>query len=185
MDASTVRERLLEHAQTLLMARGYNGFSYRDLSALVGVKTSSIHYHFPSKDQLALAAVEAYSAAAREAMDRIPDTLAPDVRLRRFADGAAHLVHRGEYVCLCGMLAADLASLPESVRQAVRAYFDMNEAWLAAVLAQGQAQGVLVVKTSPQAAARALMAAFQGSVLAARLFGEPRRAVEVVDAWLA
>jgi TetR/AcrR family transcriptional repressor of nem operon len=30
MDKNTVREALLDHAQTLLMTRGYNGFSYRD-----------------------------------------------------------------------------------------------------------------------------------------------------------
>ena len=35
-DKNTVREQLLDHAQVLLMTRGYNGFSYRDLSALVG-----------------------------------------------------------------------------------------------------------------------------------------------------
>ena len=46
-DKNTVREQLLDHAQILLMTRGYNGFSYRDLSTLVGVKTSSIHYYFP------------------------------------------------------------------------------------------------------------------------------------------
>src|ERR1700737_5614654 len=60
-DKNTVREQLLDHAQALLMTRGYNGFSYRDLSALVGVKTSSIHYYFPSKDDLVLEAVNAYS----------------------------------------------------------------------------------------------------------------------------
>ena len=30
--APTVREQLLDHAQTFLMTRGYNGFSYRDLA---------------------------------------------------------------------------------------------------------------------------------------------------------
>ncbi|MGI4985600.1 MAG: TetR/AcrR family transcriptional regulator [Janthinobacterium lividum] len=184
MNTSTVREQLLAHAQTLLMARGYNGFSYRDLALLVGVKTSSIHYHFPSKDQLALAAVEVYSATARETMARIPADLSADARLRLFAHGAAHWLRRGEYVCLCGMLAADMASLPESVQAGVRAYFEMNEAWLATVLADGRDEGVLVVRGTPEASARTLMAAFQGSVLAARLFGEPSRVAEVIDAWL-
>ena len=50
---TTVREQILDHAITLMMLRGYNGFSYRDLSELVGVKTSSIHYYFPSKEDLA------------------------------------------------------------------------------------------------------------------------------------
>ncbi|WP_438876632.1 TetR/AcrR family transcriptional regulator, partial [Bacillus cereus group sp. BC7] len=56
----TVREQILDHAITLMMLRGYNGFSYRDLSDLVGVKTSSIHYYFPSKDDLVLEAVSVY-----------------------------------------------------------------------------------------------------------------------------
>ncbi|MGI4862182.1 MAG: TetR/AcrR family transcriptional regulator [Janthinobacterium lividum] len=184
MNTSTVREQLLAHAQTLLMARGYNGFSYRDLSVLVGVKTSSIHYHFPSKDQLALAAVEAYSATARETVARIPADLPADARLRLYVDSAAHWLCRGEYVCLCGMLAADMASLPENVRAAVRGFFTANEAWLATVLADGQAEGVLAVRGTPQACARTLMAALQGSVLTARLFGEPSRVAQVLDAWL-
>jgi TetR/AcrR family transcriptional repressor of nem operon len=60
---STVREKIVGHAITLMMLRGYNGFSYRDLSELVGVKTSSIHYYFPAKDDLVLEAIHEYSKA--------------------------------------------------------------------------------------------------------------------------
>ena len=47
MKTQSVREQLLAHALELIQRRGYNGFSYRDLAELVGVKTSSIHYYFP------------------------------------------------------------------------------------------------------------------------------------------
>ncbi|MCY0385722.1 TetR/AcrR family transcriptional regulator [Robbsia sp. Bb-Pol-6] len=184
MNPSTVREQLLAHAQTLLMARGYNGFSYRDLSGLVGVKTSSIHYHFPSKDQLALAAVEAYGTAVRDAVACIPDDVDADVQLRLFAQGTTQWRDGSEYICLCGMLAADIASLPESVRAAVRAFFEANEAWLAKVLARGRADGTLTVKGTPETSARTLMAAIQGSLLAARLFGAPARVDEVFASWM-
>jgi len=76
MGKNTVREALLDHAQTLLMTRGYNGFSYRDLSGLVGVKTSSIHYYFPTKEDLALEAVNAYSADVMSSIYAI-DSSAP------------------------------------------------------------------------------------------------------------
>ena len=65
---SPVREQLLEHTLVLLGTRGYNGFSYRDLAELVGVKTSSIHYYFPTKEDLALAAVQTYAANIGEIM---------------------------------------------------------------------------------------------------------------------
>ncbi len=42
----------------LIRTRGCNGFSYRDLAEHVGVKTSSIHYYFPGKDDLLYEAVE-------------------------------------------------------------------------------------------------------------------------------
>ncbi|MFY1975969.1 TetR/AcrR family transcriptional regulator, partial [Achromobacter dolens] len=53
-----------------------NGFSYRDLAEHVGVKTSSIHYYFPGKDDLLYEAVEAYSARALASVRSI-DTAQP------------------------------------------------------------------------------------------------------------
>ena len=50
MKTQSVREQVLEHTLVLIRRRGVNGFSYRDPTELVGVKTSSIHYYFPSKD---------------------------------------------------------------------------------------------------------------------------------------
>src|SRR5215472_18065558 len=72
---STVREQVLDHAITLMMLRGYNGFSYRDLSELVGVKTSSIHYYFPSKDDLVLEALKEYIARMSERIRSIDMSL--------------------------------------------------------------------------------------------------------------
>lgn len=52
--------KILTVAQDLLQRKGFNGFSYRDLAAEIGIKTSSIHYHFPTKDDLALNLVRNY-----------------------------------------------------------------------------------------------------------------------------
>ena len=80
---TTVREQILDHAITLIMLRGYNGFSYRDLSSLVGVKTSSIHYYFPSKDDLVLEAVNAYSNEVLGALHGINASLAADTMVKK------------------------------------------------------------------------------------------------------
>ena len=42
MNTRSVREQLVEHALVLIRRRGFNGFSYRDLADLVGVKTLSL-----------------------------------------------------------------------------------------------------------------------------------------------
>jgi TetR/AcrR family transcriptional regulator, transcriptional repressor for nem operon len=82
---------------------------------------------------------------------------------------------------LCGVLSADIASLPDKVRQAVQAFFRANENWLAKVLAEGEIQQTLNANGQSEATARALFAAFQGSLLASRLFQARARLDEVIQ----
>ena len=179
----TVREQILDHAITLMMLRGYNGFSYRDLSDLVGVKTSSIHYYFPSKDDLVLEAVAAYSDEVLSAMRAIDPALPADVKLSLYTKMFGRTLGDGNLICLCGMLAADIETLPENVRQAVQAFFTANERWLAELLKQGVKEGTLQFSGEPETAARTLYAAFQGSVLASRLFHTRARLEDVEAVW--
>lgn len=175
----TVREQLVELALMFLMTRGYNGFSYRDLAEKVGVKTSSIHYYFPTKEDLVLEAIKAYDAAVAAGVSQIDEALPAQRKLAMYASEFGRLID-GRRICLCGMLAADIETLPENVRQAVQASFGQHEAWLTKVLTDGVADGTLRVTTTPAQAARALFAGFQGGVMASRLFGTPSRLDEVV-----
>lgn len=181
MEQTTVREQLLEQAITLIMLHGYNGFSYGDLSRLVGVKTSSIHYYFPSKNDLIFEAVNRYAAQVADQLRAIDAGLPADVKLSRFATMFGKTLGDGDRICLCLMLSADFSSLPNDIRQAIQAFFKTNENWLAVVLAQGADERTLRFNGPPENAARALFAAFQGSVLTSRLFGVKSRIEDVVD----
>ncbi|WP_028225235.1 TetR/AcrR family transcriptional regulator [Paraburkholderia ferrariae] len=181
---STVREQILDHAITLMMLRGYNGFSYRDLSELVGVKTSSIHYYFPSKDDLVLEAVHQYSGEVMAGLKAIDASQPAEAKLAVYTKLFGKTLGDGNQICLCGMLAADIESLPEVIREAIQAFFRANESWLAKVLAEGAAQGTLVVNGSPESAARTLFAALQGSVVASRLFHTRSRLEDVSAMWM-
>lgn len=178
MNTATIREQLLSHAQALIRQRGYNGFSYRDLADLVGVKTASIHYYFPSKDDLLIEAIEDYAAQEASLMQAIDTKLPANERLDRYA--AMFKSTPGDQVCLCGMLAADFASVSDRARRAVQAFFRTHEAWLAKVVADGQRDGTLSWSGDPEVAGRYLFAAFQGALISARLFQKPARLHDVV-----
>jgi AcrR family transcriptional regulator len=60
---------ILDSARVLMMDRGYNGFSFRDIAAEVGIKSASIHYHFATKADLAEATARAYREAFNAALD--------------------------------------------------------------------------------------------------------------------
>ena len=43
------RSRILDVAEQLVQTRGFNGFSYADISAELGITKASLHYHFATK----------------------------------------------------------------------------------------------------------------------------------------
>jgi len=57
---TTTADRILDSAQTLVQVRGYNGFSYADISAELSITKPSIHHHFPTKAALAEALIARY-----------------------------------------------------------------------------------------------------------------------------
>ena len=45
----TKKQELLAVAQNKVREGGYNNFSFRELAKEVGIKSASVHYHFPTK----------------------------------------------------------------------------------------------------------------------------------------
>ena len=40
---------------------GYHGFSFRNIADAVGIKSSSVHYHFETKEKLGIATTKRYA----------------------------------------------------------------------------------------------------------------------------
>jgi TetR/AcrR family transcriptional repressor of nem operon len=165
-------EQILDAAQHLVQTRGYNAFSYADISAQVGIRKASIHYHFPSKSDLGKALVARYRETFRKKRAQI-DRKTNDPRLKLdqyvqlYFDGL-----RDERLCLCGMLAADFNTLPQAVREEVKSFFADNEAWLAKVLTDGCQAGVIRCDGLAEVEAQLLLAGLQGAMLVARSCGD-------------
>ncbi|MEM6455105.1 MAG: TetR/AcrR family transcriptional regulator [Acidobacteriota bacterium] len=160
--------RLLDAAQQLVQARGYNAFSYKDLAAEIGIRTASIHYHFKTKADLGAALMDRYLDDLDDALTTI-DRAGGDARARlaAFVD-TYRLTESQGMLCLCGSLAADLATLPEPVGQRVARFLTRSETWVRDTIARGAAAGELAVDGDPSALATTLIASLQGGLLLAR-----------------
>jgi TetR/AcrR family transcriptional regulator, transcriptional repressor for nem operon len=166
---------ILDVAEQLAQTRGYNGFSYADIAAQLGVTKASLHYHFPSKAQLGTALIDRYQKTFGNALDAIDrKTEEPAEKLRRYVD-LYDSVLRNDRMCLCGMLAAEYATLPAPMQEGLTSFFDANERWLTAVLHGGVQIGVFVLTESANARARVLLGALEGAMLVARSYGDSHR----------
>ncbi len=175
LELSPKAGEIATHARALLARGGYNGFSYADISARVGISKASIHHHFPSKAELVRSVVALYRAEAREGMamlDRHLDD--PLAQLNAYADYWANCIGDGSLpLCICAMLAAEMPAIPPEVAAEVQAHFRELAAWLATVLEKGVERGQFRLPGSADAAAQAFMACVHGAMLAARGFGDP------------
>lgn len=166
VDTST---RILGVARHLVQTRGYNGFSYADVAEEVGVRKASIHYYFPSKGDLGRELVVRYREDFARSLARIErENGDPVVRLNEYAELYRAVLRDEQRMCLCGMLAADLATLPEPVGDEVRRFFDENTTWLARVLHEGREAGALDYDGTPETEARLLLSTLEGAMLVAR-----------------
>jgi TetR/AcrR family transcriptional repressor of nem operon len=168
-------QRILDVAERLVQKRGFNGFSYADIAAELGITTASLHYHFATKAQLGEALIDRYTQRFNEALAAIearPDP-AP-AKLAAYADLYAGVL-QAERLCLCGMLAADYDTLPDGMRTSVVEFFDENEVWLARVLEKGLEDGTLRYQGSAVEAARVIVCALEGAMLVARPYGDSAR----------
>ena len=173
----TTATRILDEAERLTQTRGFNGFSYADIAAVVGTTKAALHYHFPSKADLGNALIARYAERFFAALDAIDASGARGAsaseRLRRYIRLYADVLSQ-DRLCLCGMLAAEYTTLPETMGQALRAFFSRNEGWLAGLLEAGRRAGTLRFDGPPEESARALTATLEGAMLLARAHGDPR-----------
>lgn len=165
MLVTDTRERILDTAQRLAQQRGFNAFSYADVAAAVGVRKASVHHHFASKDDLELALVRRYSSQFEQALERIDaEHRSARDRLRQYG-----LLYRGTLeaggICLCGMMASDIAALPDLLRPPLHAFFAQQAQWLGGVLLAGRRLGELAFVGPPLRRAQSLLATLQGGLI--------------------
>jgi TetR/AcrR family transcriptional repressor of nem operon len=174
-EAEDTSARIVDLVEGLIMERGFNAISYRDVSDAIGIRKASVHYHFPSKADLGAAVIRRYvaklDAVTVPAASLGKSDIAPafEAFLAMFAE-----VARQKRVCLGGVLGAEYETLPEPMKTEVRVFYAKAEDWLAEVLQSGLERGVFAFDACAQEIAAAMIAMLEGALIIARAMGEPK-----------
>lgn len=172
----TMKDKILDAAEKRVRAGGFTAMSFRDLASDVGIKSASVHYHFPTKHDLAEALVTRYADQFKARLDEIDQTaLRP--ALKAYTALFADALVLNESICLCAIMGAEAIGLPETVNQRTKAFFEMNRAWLETLL---QTHGA----ATPAAHASMVVAALEGGMIIASASNDRRLFDQVADAAL-
>ncbi|MBN4078986.1 TetR/AcrR family transcriptional regulator [Gammaproteobacteria bacterium AH-315-C21] len=164
--------KILDVAEARIRSNGFNDFSFRDIAADVGIKSASVHYHFPTKSDLGVGVTRRYTARFLHYLGDPEDkNNAPAELLLHYINGYKKFLIDDEAMCLCGMLGAELASLPEPVREEVKRFNDDNVEWLKRVYQRLNPKNK---KKKAKTKAFHLLASMQGAMIIARTLNEPK-----------
>ena len=174
MNSIDTRTQILDVAQDLIQRVGVNAMSYQDISKAVGIRKASIHYHFPTKDDLVATLLDRYNDYFLRLVDGIiaqPD--AAEIKLRRYCGlfEATLSSGNGDKACLCGMVGAELATLKHPLVERVTTFYRNNEARLVQMLKQGKDAGEFGFSGDIEAMATLIFSLLEGGFLVARAHG--------------
>lgn len=188
MNSSTnTADSILRCTQTLIIAGGYNGFSYADIGKVIGIRNASIHHHFPSKAILVRTLVAQYREEMKAGIANLERSVSdPLGQLRAYAGfWEACIGDASSSFCVCALLASEMPILPEEIALEVRAHFRALSSWLASVFERGAAQARLQLTEPAAAEAEIFMAAVHGAMLSARAYGDAKMFGAIINPVLA
>jgi TetR/AcrR family transcriptional repressor of nem operon len=169
---SNTREQIIDKAFQLMLQRGLNGFSYRDISEPLGVKNAAIHYHFPNKMDLIKALIDENHLVLRRSTSEFMAYGGPArPQLEGLFAFTMNQCQCGRPICMVGALAIDYDDLTDEIKNANDRFMKDSVNWLTRVMEIGRDQEEFHFDGEAMSKAVSILAMIQGARQMARVHG--------------
>lgn len=159
--------RLLDSAESRMREGGFHAVSFRDLAGELGIKSASVHYYFPKKEDLGIAVLRRYR---ERLMETLADAASPHTKAAGKLDVTVESFRKAlmdsRKVCLCGLLGAEVQGLPGPVRAEVAAFLTDALDWFEAIFRLANAP-------NPRVRAALALSALEGAMILAVTLDDP------------
>jgi TetR/AcrR family transcriptional regulator, transcriptional repressor for nem operon len=139
---SVTREKILELAEELILNKGYNGFSYQDISNVMGIKNAAVHYYFPSKENLGTSILKTNIQRFEEMVENMQSRDFDEWHQLESFMKLYLKSNRENKICLIGSLGTDINTLSDPMRNELQNMVDRIVSWLETTLEKGREKGL-------------------------------------------
>ena len=167
------KDAILGAAERMVRHGGYAAFSFREIATEVGIKSSSVHYYFPTKEDLGAALAKSYTEGFLNLLgDPIELMGSGKDPITLYANSFKEALQKDKKMCLCGQLGAEVSVLPPKVVTETQAFFEQNIDWLTrAYKAKNDAH--------PAQSALRTLALLEGAMMISVALNDPTRLDEI------
>jgi TetR/AcrR family transcriptional regulator, transcriptional repressor for nem operon len=163
-EINQTNQQILYYARHFLQCRGYNGFSYKDISQKLEIKNAAIHNYYPKKEDLIAALLEdSRKKLAADLVQMVETGSSAREQLQYYFDYALKEFDEGKSICPPGSVILDFEELPEKVKKQNLLLLDDILSWISRVLKTGLGQGEFNFSDSVDARAELVVEALMGA----------------------
>lgn len=166
---SVTREKILELGENLIRTKGYNAFSYQDISSELGIKNAAIHYYFPTKANLGTSIVKTNIQRFEEMVENMHSRNFDEMQQLDTFIKIYIKSHREQKLCIIGSLGPDFNTLSEPTKTELIKMTDMIQHWLTEILAKGKTKKIFSFKEDPQSKAMVIFSSLVASLQISRI----------------
>ncbi len=167
-----MKKKILDLGEQLFLNKGYAGFSYADISAALSVKNAAIHYHFPSKKDLAVSILKRELERFQKWSENQEVDDASRALERAIEDIYEKRLLKSGQVCMIGNTAASYENMPLEAIKIARELIFAIASWFEHLLSRGREQGVFNFSGSPAEEANLIAASLSGALQLSRITGK-------------
>jgi len=160
-----MREKILNEAIDIIRRKGVHGFSFRTLAERCGIKSSSVHYYFPSKRDLILTILSDYVSLIKTELTALKkNEPEPRRRIEKYIDMFIEWIKDGGYDkgCIALVVGNELSESDKEVRATVSGLVRYHINWLADTIRDGQRAGVFRKDAAPDSFSPFLLLMLEG-----------------------
>jgi len=166
---SITREKIMELGEDLIRTKGYNAFSYQDISSELGIKNAAIHYYFPSKENLGTSIVRTNVQRFEEMIENMHSRGFDERQQLETFIKIYSKSYREQKLCIVGALGSDFNTLSESTRTELKRITEIILKWLTGILTSGKEKKIFVFSDEPQKKAWLIFTCLVASLQLARI----------------
>ncbi len=163
----STKSEIIRLGDALVKEKGFNGFSFSDISKKLGIKNASVHYYFPAKSNLGVAIIDDELERLHDAIAEVKDKQ-PDEQLKKFL--SIYVGIKGENnICIVGSFASDLSTLDDDMAAHLKTLVTEILNWVTSILAEGLRIGTFKFETEPRTKALLIITNMLASLQLTRL----------------
>lgn len=169
---SVTREKILELGEELILTKGYNGFSYQDISTAMGIKNAAVHYYFPSKETLGTSILKTNIQRFEEMVENMKNRGFDEWHQLEAFMKLYLKCNRDSKICLIGSLGTDVNTLSEPMQQELQRMVDRILSWLGETLENGREKGLFQFRINANDQAIQILSSLVAGLQLARILGK-------------